>query len=1036
MLHHWATAASQVVICLLLWPGFTLADPVDGDELTYFGHVMNMNEAPAETLVKRDEGPSSASAVFEEETSTSAAFPLTSTLTPEAGAELQRMENFPRPQRGHGGGLETTVRRIIVYIFGGCKDPTLYLDDAQDSWETHDPDSDNLPSTSRETNRPSTSRQRYQPSRIELQDLPSTSRDGPISWQVQQSSPFDDESVVTPRVMPPEHQRIAANLTLYFGPFNPIAGLQGHLPHPTPTSYAADGTPSYEFWYEWPSGLSNRASRPRGPVQLVPKAAGCYNPAPGAMGSLLHDCPRRGVKDPFQGWAPCLPAFPGAPGSSWAFRAPRRNNTSPFSGTRDGLMAGQPLYQLARLRLVLIYMENTRFSPLLGTTCALFRQVLFYILTEGPPIRLARSSFRDPEVLAVLLMTYAPHFVDIILQLYDEMRRNHRDRREAPAPADQYLTRAFCSGMVDTIEESLASYNPPQNGLCITCGVTAQKADKIVLGNYTEQAFCDLVSTVYEHHGPHYSLDHPVTPSLYIQCEEPTAGDSCGGPPTGKGVGLKTTGPEDIAPYVFSGSPTNPKTNNMADDEPHTSRQRELTAAADGCSSVDELEFEIQFDGRSSSATRDSIYLVFNGDISNQVYVTKNAWSGYHSYKKIDIPKVFNKDSITFRDIHRVGLITKMEDDPRDGWGLKGIKLTATCASSQTKWQVDKYANVTRWMDREYNRKQNMAWVGTIQAKDWRKKTVFESCKRFDRLQLSIVRAPSGDGSQDAIHIGFGEEGKQAILLQVDKPGFQDWQNINILQIWDTKTVGIDQIRSIQIKQLHVGDVENRDWMVTSFKLRGSCAGSRTFTEYGLKLDNLLEHPDNFKVYSQDMATPFTTWHSPYIDSSKDWVLLHDCTRWDRLEVAVGFSGVVGRGTEDSIYVSFARDTKKAPSYLIQKRPWHNEWYEVSVDLQSLFKAKTIDMNDINYFRLYAVKDFQVVDRWRVTSVIFTARCADNSALRLINEQYKGIEKTIDALWDPPDNEISGEVDSSRWKWANPSVSGNVTIRVHDGSEF
>ncbi|PHH80886.1 hypothetical protein CDD80_5806 [Ophiocordyceps camponoti-rufipedis] len=972
MLHHWAAAASQAVVCLLLWPGLTSADAIDGVGLTYLGAIMDMNEAPAETLVKRDEGASSSSILFEEASSSSAPLPGTTALTPEADFQLQQMNNLPKPQRTDKGGLGATVRRIVVYIFGGCRDPLTYLSDEQDSWV-------------------------HRASEMSTHELYPSGQ-------------------TRAQAMPPEHQRIVANLTLYFGPFNPIRGLQSQLPHPVPTSYAADGTPFYEFWYEWPSSRDrNRPRGPRGPVQLVPKAAGCYNPPPGAMGSILHDCPRRGVKHPVQGWAPCLPGFPGAPGSSWAFRPPPEGMTSPSGVSRPGLRGG--------------------------------------------------------EVLAVLIMTYAPHFVEIILQLYDEMRASHHDKRDAPAEADQrkhvqlstrvnmadqnlhlVLTRAFCSGMVDTIMESLASYDPPQNGLCITCDVTAQKADNIVLGNYTKQSFCNLFSTIYEHHGPHYSLTDSVTPSFFIHCDEPAAGDSCGGPPRGKGVGPEKTGSDEEAPYAFNDpepktgdvpyaysmgnpvspqrGPPNPKTNNVADKELHSSWQQQLAAARDGCSSFNELELEIRLDGRNRSATRDSIYVVFNGDVSHQVYITKHAWSGYHISKKIDIPKVFNKNNISFEDIYRVGLITKMEDDPRDGWGLKGIKLTASCASSKTKWEVDKYANVARWMDRKDSQKQYMPWVGTIQAKDWRKK-IFESCSRFDRLQLSIVRAPSGDGAQDNVYIGFGEEGKQPIHTQVDKPGFQAWQDISIFQIWNTKEVGIDQIRCIQIKQLHVGDVENRDWVVSSFKLRGSCAGSRSFIEYGLKFSNLTEQTGNFREYSQDRAIPFTTWHSPYIDYSKDWVLLHDCTRWDRLEVAVGFSGLVDRGTEDSIYISFARDTNKAPSYLIQDRPYHGQWYKVPLDLQWLFDTKTIHMDDISYFRLFAKKVWGAVDRWRVTT-----RCAEDPSLWLVNEQYRGIEKTVDALWAPPDNEISGDIDISGWKWANPSASLNVTLRLHDGSEF
>ncbi|PHH66659.1 hypothetical protein CDD81_6496 [Ophiocordyceps australis] len=354
-----------------------------------------------------------------------------------------------------------------------------------------------------------------------------------------------------------------------------------------------------------------------------------------------------------------------------------------------------------------------------------------------------------------------------------------------------------------------------------------------------------------------------------------------------------------------------------------------------------------------------------------------------------------------------------MKDDPQDGWGLKGIRLRGKCSNSTIKWEVGKFANLKKWLERPE-----------------------DSCDRFDKLKLSIVRGPHEDGYQDRVFIGFEDEGKQQISLQTHE-GWQNWQDINIREIWDAPIVGLDEITQIHIKQLHkYGNLS----AIQSFKLKGSCAGSNSLIEYGLKFEGLDQQTEKTQEYNHPgTGVPSHTIWRTNINAKKDWILLHDCTRFDKLDVSVGISGYPGSGTEDSLYISFARDKTLAPDQLVKAKPWPGNVYSIQIDLKEIFGTDTIYIQDIHYFRIFARKEWwlkRVPDWWKVTNVIFEARCADDHSKVLQNEQYRGVEKQCDALAKPWDQEVEGPIYINSWHWKDDKIASKVKIRTHDGNEF
>ncbi|RDA88236.1 hypothetical protein CP532_0294 [Ophiocordyceps camponoti-leonardi (nom. inval.)] len=824
-----------------------------------------------------------------------------------------------------------------------------------------------------------------------------------------ESSDYEDEDEEVLEYAPPRATQLEANLTLYFGPLRLYPSFTRRLPAPQPTSYSKMGVPEFEFWYAWQPGRDWK-SRPQRPFQLIPKAGGVYRPPRGAIGSLVHVCPETGVKDPRRGWPPALPGFPGAPASGWFFEMPSPGTEVVLYGKANvlgGTFEERPQWHMERVQRLLNFIDIAQ-GPEIERVRVLVFEIFLFVLPRIPG-GIAWREFRHVHVMAQMIFTYAPHFGEILLRFYYLLL--YRTKRDLPASNGP----RFYDQLVESLSSTLDVYTVPENGLYVDCNSTA-------LSTY-------LDATNW-------------TPSLSIKCHPPTDGKSCkprlGYNESAESVEITVAAFEaKEVPHAYDEDDEDEDEDAESIDMDRSTSVEDLIDSDLECSQFSELEFGIQLDGGDRSSTRDSIYVSFNNQ--EEMLIRESPWSGYHNWMTIDKLKLFQRDRFTVRDILHVSLISKMNDDKWDGWGLKGIKLRAKCADSTTKWGVDKFANINKWMDRGNGRKISTVWHGNISPKDWREITILDSCDRFDRLQISVDQRPVDKGSQDRVFISFGMEGKQNLERKIRDDGKQYWQPIDIQRMWDTPAVGLDQIDHIQIKQLHVGDVKNSGWAVLGFKLKGSCAGYNTLMEYGLSFENITQQSDKLTEYSHQGIPSHTIWRSDEIDVNKDWTLLYDCVRWDKLVVEVGFSGIIGLATYDSIYVSFARDKTLAPEQLVVEEPSGDTWYRVSIDLGLVFGTDVISIEDVSYFRLFAKKYKEGrTDRWRVTSIIFAARCAHDHSQWVENTQYMGIEKTVDAYWTPPDKEVEGPLSWTSWHRKTASVRKQEQKKriIHDADEF
>ncbi|RDA95896.1 hypothetical protein CP533_5209, partial [Ophiocordyceps camponoti-saundersi (nom. inval.)] len=780
MLYHWPTTACQAVVFLfLLWPiNFISASPVNSNDDTYyldddlpFGFKVadpTVTDPPAEPVFPLPAKKTSGHSPRPTPTSSTASADREEPTPSTSGTQSQSRWSlgFLRPRFGEmlqdgvarGSKSVSAVNRVMVFLGGVCA------------------------------------------------SVPAEDSD---------SSSSDDEETEEVDFVPPRAREIQANMTLYFGPLRLYPSFTRRLPAPQPTAYSQSGVPQFEYWYAWQPKRDWR-NTPNRAFQLIPKAAGVYRPPRGAIGSLLHVCTDRQIKDPRRGWPPSLPGFPGALASGWYFELPESGHalmlydkTSTFARSYEE----RPAWYLDRVERLFNFLELTG-GPDVERVRVLVFEIFLFVLPRVPGGVLWRD-FRHVRVMAEMIFTYAPHFGEILLRFYYMLLyRAKRESSEAAAETSAKKLPKFADQLANSLENTLELYTVPENGLYVDCNSTASDPDNLMLGSWSKEHLCSYYSSVSQLSTLLDAVDW--TPSLAISCRPPTDdGNSCQ-PKLGSNVTVESF---EITAAVIEAHevPHIYPENDM--DEDYDSFETNRTASTqgpsesdNGCSEFSELKFGIQLDGGERSSTRDSIYLSINNH--EEILIAESPWSGYHRWMDIDTFKEFKRGRFTVRDIRYISLISKIRDDRWDGWGVQGVKLRAKCADSTTQWGVDKFANIHHWMDRGNSRLSSTVWHGNISPRDWHEITIQDSCDSFEKLQISVHQSPVGKGSQDRIFISFGMEGKQSVERKIHKNGDQDWQSIDIQNMWNTPTVGLDQIDHVQIKQLHVGDVKNRVWAV------------------------------------------------------------------------------------------------------------------------------------------------------------------------------------------------------------------------------
>ncbi|RCI08916.1 hypothetical protein L249_4935, partial [Ophiocordyceps polyrhachis-furcata BCC 54312] len=316
------------------------------------------------------------------------------------------------------------------------------------------------------------------------------------------------------------------------------------LPPPRPTGYSPDGVPQYEHWlWVTRSGDGQRA------FQLVPKAAGCYTPLRGSIGSTEGFCDNEDAKPVEAGYIPLLFRFPGATGSEWHF-APQPASASPSpepiagpsrprqttslttaqggrngrggGGRKTGKGAVAEDFSLVLSRLLTFLLSsglslaqaqaiNQGLQNMQGSTGELVQSLLYDIFTYVGCF--VEYDGYLPDNVGALVVAYMPHLVDVILMLLHSTtpsNNGHRSKRgEATTSlSTDRLAEGFCTRF-RTCQMGIPE--DFQTSLYLDCArSTAGDPVDLSLNMFSRKAVCDAFAKAENRTG--------MLPAIDIDC--------------------------------------------------------------------------------------------------------------------------------------------------------------------------------------------------------------------------------------------------------------------------------------------------------------------------------------------------------------------------------------------------------------------------------------------------------------------------------------------------------------------------------------
>ncbi|RCI09743.1 hypothetical protein L249_3936 [Ophiocordyceps polyrhachis-furcata BCC 54312] len=525
----------------------------------------------------------------------------------------------------------------------------------------------------------------------------------------------------------------------------------------------------------------------------------------------------------------------------------------------------------------------------------------------------------------------------------------------------------------------------------------------LALGNFTRDQICALFPDVS------HESDITSVSSIFLDCGDSTPGESD-----------EDCTAEDDASFDEDDTKLEVSLNDSPWSAPSEGHRSPHT---DHCAGISELKLEFRLDGRRSSGTRDAVYFSFSG-FPSQLVVT-SPWAGFHDWITLDTLKMFKKKTIVFENLKQMLLWSKRIDEKSDGWGIEGVRLRAKCSGSQTTWQLDRYSDMRAWLQRPKDWNRTVVWRGEIGPHMWRVHSEMESCSTFKKLELSVFRGPQNVGMSDELELHFEGQGKHHRVAITGQLGFQGWQKIDIASIFKARVVSLHDVSRIGFKQTQPDDGDNRGWAISTL---------------GLNKFKQIDKPSApLKLYKSSDQRLYTFWQGD-INPSQDWVILSDCKRYDQLKVKLGVSGTPGSNTADSLSISFDPGTDRPREQLLTSHLELDTWYTVTINLQKMFQTKYVYVDDLRLFKVFSRStEWRHREEWKVTSVFFEGRCADDHSKVFENLQWQDIESWFNGQGPYA---LKRDISPSKWhlkggrKGQKKAATQFVQHFTHDGSEF
>ncbi|RDA92204.1 hypothetical protein CP533_5595 [Ophiocordyceps camponoti-saundersi (nom. inval.)] len=546
-----------------------------------------------------------------------------------------------------------------------------------------------------------------------------------------------------------------------------------------------------------------------------------------------------------------------------------------------------------------------------------------------------------------------------------------------------------------------------------------------------DSAFCDPLRSVFEDYEDDKDKD-PMKPGFYLKCRDPVRNS---------GLLFGNYSQDQLCKIMqFSPCPATPKGYGCVTEQVPTVDltmdnfpSLQLVDSSVNCSHFTEVKFGFQLSGKQTAETMDTIKLQFGDHGLHKI--ADSPVSMFHDWQTLDLRAMFGSDQVAVDVLRDMKLWAFRNSDPHDSFQVRGLKLIGKCPDSTT-YTMDKFKAIDKWLERPSGEREAMVWEGKITPRDWQRASTADTCSEFSKLSISFLPTYGNDRSEDVVEISFNYPHRthRVDMKNHRDDKFQEWDEINIEELFGGKTVSVRDLSFISLIQRHEGESQNK-WITKGFKLRGQCVGSKKH----LGLNKFMDLEGHGHV--DYLLSTLGVWHGD-VNPLEDWIeLTTQCTRINRLQVHLGIGGNPDGGTSETLTIRFGESTGN-PATGIIFGPSRDSWYYKDIDLKKVFGTSTVFLDDIAKFTVFSVKQHwqyvaKRIDMWMVSSVFFTAECADFPSKWIRNNQHMHINEWFEAFGKPGyERQLVRVLSSDKWFWIHGDPEPTTVSALHDAAEF
>ncbi|KAM3427435.1 hypothetical protein NHJ13734_008980 [Beauveria thailandica] len=228
---------------------------------------------------------------------------------------------------------------------------------------------------------------------------------------------------------------------------------------------------------------------------------------------------------------------------------------------------------------------------------------------------------------------------------------------------------------------------------------------------------------------------------------------------------------------------------------------------------------------------------------------------------------------------------------------------------------------------------------------EWRSTSHHRLCDRLDKLAIDFqLENNYGSGTYDRIKLNFlGASQKPHVIVEGPSPGYKVSQDIDMVDIFGQETVGLDQIKGIELLDRMTDHWFGGDpWDLFGIKLRGRCAGTgisvalNNFVSTDKELQARPTEPGRFQYYSD-----WPVWSG--LIKPKEWVAEPQCSHFYMINVNLHIADANYAGTDNDLYARVGKS-----KFLITRHPSRREVFTIDVDVKKAFKTKAVPVDQFD----------------------------------------------------------------------------------------